>query len=312
MPETSKARAYAALAAAGCLWGTGFLFGKWALRELSVGHMVFYRFLFATIGFAPITIRGMRRRETRIARGDLSLFFLAALLGIPVQSIIQFAGLARTTVSHASLMVGNLPVLLAAGAAAFAHERVTARRWVALVASTLGAGLIAVGASQGEAGAAASLAGDLLVAVSLLAGVGWILASQRLMMAGRNYPPAYTSAYVISIGTVMLAVWVLLTEGPPGIHLSVLTWISVIAPGIFATTVTNYLWNWGLVRVPASKAGVFINLEPVVGAILGVALLGDVLGPYAVFGGVLVIGAAIYVAISDDHPVAESRRAEAA
>src|SRR4051812_36536735 len=161
--ENWTQRAYAALAVAGCLWGTGFLFGKWALTELSVAHMVFYRFAFAAVGFAPATIRGLRRAETRIARRDLPLFLTAALLGVPVQFLIQFAGLARTTVSHASLMVGNLPVLLAAGAAIFAHERVTARRWVALVASTLGASLIAVGASQGEAGAAASTTGEVLV-----------------------------------------------------------------------------------------------------------------------------------------------------
>jgi drug/metabolite transporter (DMT)-like permease len=47
---------------------------------------------------------------------------------------------------------------------------------------------------------------------------------------------------------------------------------------------------------------VFVNLEPVIGAILGVALLGDVLGRYAIVGGLLVIGAAIFVAQSDDHP----------
>jgi len=311
-PANSTQRAYAALAVAGCLWGTGFLFGKWALTELSVAHMVFYRFAFAAIGFAPATIRGLRRAETRIARRDLPLFLTAALLGVPVQFLIQFAGLARTTVSHASLMVGNLPVLLAAGAAIFAHERVTPGRWVALVASTLGAALIAFGASRGEAGQAASLAGDLLVAVSLLAGVAWILISQRLMKVGRDYSPAHTSAYIMTAGTLMLAVWVFAAEGPPSTHLSARTWLSVIASGLLATTVTTYLWNWGLVHVAASKAGVFVNLEPVVGALLGVALLGDLLGPYALLGGLLVIGAAIYVAMSDDHPVSESARAEAA
>jgi drug/metabolite transporter (DMT)-like permease len=48
--------------------------------------------------------------------------------------------------------------------------------------------------------------------------------------------------------------------------------------------------------VPASQAGVFVNLEPVVGAILGVILLHDILGPYALIGGALVIAAAVYVA----------------
>jgi drug/metabolite transporter (DMT)-like permease len=284
------------LAAAGCLWGTGFVFGKWALTELSVGHLVLYRFLFAAIGFAPITWRALRASETRIARQDFSLIFVAALLGVPVQFLIQFAGLARTTVSHASLMVGALPVLLAAGSAIFVRERVTPGRWLALFASMVGAALIAFGATTGEAGDNASLAGDLLVGLSLLTAVVWILISQRLMKSGR-YSPVNASAYVITIGALMLAVWVIGTEGFPSVHLSPRTWACVIASGLLATTVTTYFWNWGLARVPASQAGVFLNLEPVVGAILGVVLLHDILGPYAILGGVLVIGAAVFVAV---------------
>ena len=64
-PRTSNARAFAALATAGCLWGTGFLFGKWALTELSVRQYVLYRFLFASIGFAPITWHALRNPATR-------------------------------------------------------------------------------------------------------------------------------------------------------------------------------------------------------------------------------------------------------
>jgi len=292
-PRTSNARAFAALATAGCLWGTGFLFGKWALTELSVSQYVLYRFLLASIGFAPITWRAMRNAQTRIARQDYSLIFIAALLGVPVQFLIQFAGLARTTVSHASLMVGALPVLLAAGSALFAHEKVTKGRWAALFASMIGAGLIAFGASSGEG--QASLSGDLLVVLSLFTAIAWILISQRLMKSGR-YSPVAASAYVITAGTLMLIVWVLATEGLPPTHLSARTWACVLASGILATTVTTYLWNWGLSRVPASQAGVFLNLEPVVGALLGVLVLHDVLGSYSILGGLLVIGAAIYVA----------------
>jgi drug/metabolite transporter (DMT)-like permease len=278
------------------LWGTGFLFGKWAFAELTVGQMVLYRFLFASAGFAPGVWRGLRNPATRVRRQDLTLILAAALIGVPIQFIIQFAGLERTTVSHASLMVGALPVLLAAGSALFAHEHVKARRWLALVASTIGAALIAFGASTGEAGAQASLTGDLLVAVSLIAAVAWILLVQALMKSGR-YSPVSASAYVMTAGTVMLAVWVYATEGPLPIHLTALTWVSVAAMGLLATTVTTYLWNWGLSQVPASQAGVFLNLEPVVGAILGVLVLQDVLGPFGIIGGLLVIGAAVYVAV---------------
>jgi drug/metabolite transporter (DMT)-like permease len=97
----------------------------------------------------------------------------------------------------------------------------------------------------------------------------------------------------------MLAIWVFATEGALPIRLTALTWISVAAMGLLATTITTYLWNWALAQVPASQAGVFLNLEPVVGAVLGVMILHDVLGPFGLIGGVLVIAAAIYVALDN-------------
>jgi drug/metabolite transporter (DMT)-like permease len=107
--------------------------------------MVLYRFLFASLGFAPAVWLGLKNPATQPRRQDLKVILIAALVGVPIQFLIQFAGLARTTVSHASLMVGLLPVMLAAGSALFAHERVTVRRWLALIASTVGAALIAFG-----------------------------------------------------------------------------------------------------------------------------------------------------------------------
>ena len=77
-----------------------------------------------------------------------------------------------------------------------------------LVVSTIGAALIAFGASTGEAGSKASVSGDLLVAVSLLGGVAWILLSQRLMKTGR-YTSVTASAYVMTLGGLMVAAWVI-------------------------------------------------------------------------------------------------------
>jgi drug/metabolite transporter (DMT)-like permease len=73
------------------------------------------------------------------------------------------------------------------------------------------------------------------------------------------------------------------------------TWLSVATLGLFATTIATLLWNWGLSRVPASQAGVFVNLEPLVGAILGVALFDDTFGPLSVLGGLLIVAAAVVV-----------------
>jgi drug/metabolite transporter (DMT)-like permease len=52
-------------------------------------------------------------------RNDWNLTVAAAVLGVPVQFLLQFEGLARTSVAHAALMLGAMPVLLAVAAALF-------------------------------------------------------------------------------------------------------------------------------------------------------------------------------------------------
>ena len=51
------------------------------------------------------------------------LLVLGSVSGVSLQFLVQFAGLRWTTVSHASLMVGTLPMLLALSSALFLHER---------------------------------------------------------------------------------------------------------------------------------------------------------------------------------------------
>ena len=119
---------YGACALAGTLWGTGFYFGRLALNEMSVQHMVLYRFLFACLGMAPV----MLRRRVRLTSGELQTVLLAAFLGVPIQFLLQFHGLVLTTVSHAALMVGAMPVLLAVAAVLYAGERLDWIGWVAL------------------------------------------------------------------------------------------------------------------------------------------------------------------------------------
>ena len=147
--HTPRWAAYAVLAFSACLWGSGFLFGKIALRELSVGHMLLYRFGFGALGLLPF----VAWRRERVPRGHVPLFVVAAVAGVPIQYIVQFEGLARTTVAHASLMIGTVPVLLALAAVLFAGERLDVGGWVLLAISTLGALLIAAGARSGNAAA---------------------------------------------------------------------------------------------------------------------------------------------------------------
>jgi drug/metabolite transporter (DMT)-like permease len=79
----------------------------------------------------------------------------------------------------------------------------------------------------------------------------------------------------------------------PFAHISLTVWVALAISGVFCTATTTLLWNWGIHQVPASRAGVFLNIEPVLGSVLGVELLGERLGPYAWLGGALILAAAI-------------------
>ena len=289
---------YGACALAGTLWGTGFYWGRLALNEMSVESMVLYRFLFACLGMLPVMVS----RRVRLTAGEARTLLLAAFFGIPVQFLLQFHGLALTTVSHASLMVGAMPVLLAAAAALFAGERLDWVGWLALCGSTAGAAMVVLGGSRATTGnETPSLAGDLLVIASLITALAWILLSKKLM---QTHSPPVVTAYTIFSGTVML---VLSNFGArllapltrqaiqpiPFAHVSVTAWIALAISGVMCTALTTLLWNWGINQVPASRAGVFLNIEPALGSLLGVELLGEQLGPYAWLGGALILAAAI-------------------
>jgi drug/metabolite transporter (DMT)-like permease len=296
---------YGACFVAGCLWGTGFYFGRLALNEMSVESMVLYRFLFASLGMLPAAV--MYWRRLRLTHSERRQLLLCAFLGIPVQFLLQFHGLARTTVSHASLMVGAMPVLLALAAVLFAGKRRNEERldlfgWIAISASTVGAALVVLGGSHGQAAhGGPSLTGDLMVLVSLCISLAWILLSKNVM---QTHSPTVVTAYTILSGTSMLAVWVLgpwllspLTHvrvaPPPFAHVSLTAWIALAISGLFCTATTTFMWNWGIHHVPASRAGVFMNIEPALGSWLGVKLLGERLGPYAWVGGFLILAAAV-------------------
>ena len=286
--ETTKRRmlGFGACALASSFWGCGFFFGKIALVEMRFGAMVLYRFLFASLVLIPLLFThkpGLNRREWGVLA-------VASFLGVPLQFLIQFYGLSLTTVSHASLMVGTMPVILAVGAAIFAHERMDGVGWIALACSTIGAGLIAVGGHHGGAGQA-SLGGDLLVVLSLAIALGWILMNKQLL---ERHSPVVVTAYGLVLGTLMLMVFVPLAYGmPPVAGVSWKAWGALAASGVLCTATTTLLWNWGLTQVPASQAGVLLNMEPLIGSLLGVLVLGEFLGPSAWVGGGLILAAAI-------------------
>ena len=108
------------------------------------------------------------------------------------------------------------------------------------------------------------------------------------------------TAWMIGIGTLILLAWIEATH-PMRVRFSPHIWLAVVAQGILCTTAAFLLWNWGLARVPASHAAIFLNLEPLVGTLLGVIILNERLGAVGILGGALILFSAAYFSRPRQH-----------
>ena len=71
--------------------------------------------------------------------------------------------------------------------------------------------------------------------------------------------------------------------------------------GVAITALGYLLWNWALERVEAPRLAVFVNIQPLVGTLLGVLLLDEALTVYTVAGGLLIL-LGVHVAVLAKSP----------
>jgi O-acetylserine/cysteine efflux transporter len=269
-----RRRAAAALAAAGLLWGTTVPLSKLALGWLPPGWLTFARFGLA----AAVLLTAARRR----LRGVWTLPVLASgAVGYGGSVVIQNAGITRTSVSHAALLVGAAPVLVAVVAALWHHTVARPVAWAGFAVSLAGVGLVA-----GGHGGGATAAGDGLVLASLLLSATFTVAQVRLL---RDRDPIAVTAVQFLGAALAVLPFSVITEGmpsAPGGPGLVLVTAGLAAGG---TLLPFTLFAYAQSRVSAEVAGAFLNLEPLVGAVAGVAVFGDPAGLRQLAGGAAIL-----------------------
>lgn len=281
--------AVAAFVTAGSLWGAAFLFGKLAFTELPVSHIALYRFTIATMVLLPVAL--VRRVWPR--KQDIPHFLLTGFLIAPMTFLLQYRGLALTTASSAALIIGTFPPLLALAAMWFTGEKLSPRGWLAIGVSTLGVVVVV-----GLPGAGHNWLGDGLVFLSMIVVVAWVLLSKPLI---KRYTALIATAYLMFFGTLTLLPLSLIWDGVPRLDVSASVMASVITLGLACSALTFALWNWGMNYIAASRAGIYTNIEPVVGVLLSVLFLRESLKPGMIVGGLLIITGAIAITRAERH-----------
>jgi drug/metabolite transporter (DMT)-like permease len=276
---------YLALAAAGSCWGLGLPFGKIALGETDAAHMILLRFAVAALAVLPVALRNAKSR---------SLFANPAVLAAgacyAVGFLVQFEGLARASVAVSALLVGVMPALIAV-AAAIGGDRIGRLSWLGVFGATLGAALIA-----GRPGAHVTTLGVILCLVSLPVFLGWIYAARH---APKSASSVDVSCVAIIVAALVLLPLVWVMHGPPRLNLSPIAWGGIIGQGLLSTVVATIAWQLGSPRVSSAAAGVFINIEPLVGTGLGMALFHDRPTVLAGLGGVMILGGSLVTVLGE-------------
>jgi drug/metabolite transporter (DMT)-like permease len=270
-----RRRALVALTVAGLLWGSTVPLSKIALGWLPPGWLTAIRFAVAAAVLLAVT-----RSRLRAAWSPAVL--ASGAVGYGGTVLLQNAGITRTSVSHAALLIGTAPVMVAIIAAVWHRSVARPVAWAGFAVSLGGVGLIAAGGGGG-----ANLGGDGMVLVSVLLSAIFTVGQTRLLR-GRD-PIAVTAVQFLgaALATAPLSA---LTEGVPPAPAHAASLLIVVALIAGGTLLPFTLFAFGQSRLPAEMAGAFLNIEPLVGAVAGVAVFGNPAGPAQLSGGAAILG----------------------
>src|SRR5918995_497038 len=206
---------------------------------------------------------------TTVRRTDMAILALAGAgllwgLTVPLSKIgldwLRAGRLGGAPVTGAAprVLVAAIPVLggRSAGSAA---------AWASSAAALAGVALVAVGGGGGS-----TLAGDGLVALSV-AGSAVFIVVQPHLLGGRGAAAA-TAVQLAAAALLALPVAVV-ADAAPGAPAGAAPVAAVAALALAGTLAAYWLFAWAQARVPAHVASAFINLEPLVRALAGVAPL---------------------------------------
>ncbi|MFO7785791.1 MAG: DMT family transporter [Thermodesulfobacteriota bacterium] len=285
MGERTDITAYMALSAAVLFWGVSFVATKVALESITTFTLIFLRFGLAGLLFLFVSmVRGGLPRLTR--RAHIKLFIMA-LFEPGLYFYFETVGLQHTTAPKAALIIATVPVAVLVFARIMIGERIRTLSLFGITMSLVGIGVLITGDPAFQWALGGHLLGDLLIIGAVITAALYMVGARDL---GREYSAWDITCLQILYGALFYAPMFL-------VEMSVLDWGDVTASSmiaaayltVFATVVAFLCYNYGLTRIEASRAAVFINGIPVVTAVAAWVILGERLTGVQAAGGAMVL-----------------------
>lgn len=251
---------YVALTLTALMWSSNFVIGRAVHETVTPATMNFLRWAIALLG----------------------------LIGIAAFQTLCYVALAQTTALNTILLLSLAPLAIVALSWLALGERISRRQAAGMILSLGGAVVLIL---HGDAAALVGLrfnAGDLwmLLAVGL-----WAIYSVVLKGRPAEVPPLALHTSSVAAGTLrMLPLYAWDAALGNGLPTAPAAWAAIGFVAVFSSAIAHALWVRGVASIGPNRAGVFIHLMPLFGAVLAITFLGEALAAYHVVGAALVLG----------------------
>lgn len=279
-------QAYLLLVLTTLFWGGNAVASRLAVGEISPMALTCLRWSIVIVIALAIGRRDLAR-DWPILRTRWKLILAMGALGFTGFNALFYLGAHYTTAVNLTIIQGAIPVIVLLGALMVFGTRITGLQMAGSLVTLAGVGVIA---AQGEFATLIALTfnpGDLMMLVACLFYAGYTIALRsRPKVAGFSFfailacVAFLTSAPLLMIeiasGTV---VWPTLNG-----------WLILLYVAAFPSLLSQIFFMRSVELIGPGRAGLFVNLVPIFGAIMAVAMLGEPFHPYHAAALVLVMG----------------------
>src|SRR5882762_8957021 len=268
-------------------WAGNWVVGRAMRNDIPPVAMGFWRWAVALLILLPFAAPELKR-NWHVVRANWFTLALLGSLGATLFNTMIYVGLQYTAATNGVLFNSVTPILIMVISWLAFRERLGPWQTMGVVLSLAG---VAVIVARGEP--------QILAALKFNRGDLWLISAMFLWatytIVLRRRPPGLSAigflTAMLLLGLPLLLpfyLWELFTRG--GFAVSIPAAAALAYYGTLPSIVAYLFWNHAVAQIGPNKAGLFVHLMPVFGALLSVIFLGERLHPYHFVGAAMIFG----------------------
>ena len=279
-------QAYLLLVFTTVIWGANAVAARLAVGQVSPMLLTFMRW---GISCAALLVfaRGPIRAHWSGLRGHWGRIALMGALGFTGFNALFYAAAYHTTAINIAILQGTIPVLVLVGSVFLFGTRVNALQCFGVVLTLAG---IAVVASHGDLAQLTGL--QFNIGDVWMVGASLLYAGYALGLRQRPQVPAIVFFAATALVACLVSLPLLALEIATGRFQAPTAegWALVAFVGLLPSFVSQITFIHAVGLIGPARAGVFLNLVPIFGPLLALAVLGEPISPYHGVALAMVLG----------------------